>query len=125
MRMTKRKKSILELFKPENSEWVEREIGTPPLDISGVAYLPYGVESFDKRHQLESTRRTLEAMVKDGLLDKVISYEQRQNKTQGGDGVWCKCSRYGLHGKCTLTRDTGGKKSAIDGECELVESQLT
>ena len=57
MRMTSRKKKILSYFEPDNLEWVTGEIGAPPLDVSGVAYLLHGMESFDKRHQLESTRR--------------------------------------------------------------------
>jgi hypothetical protein len=36
--------------------------------VSGVAYLLHGMVSFDKRHQLESTRRTLESMVAGGCL---------------------------------------------------------
>ncbi len=45
------------------------EIGAPPLDVSGVAYLLYGTGINNNRHWLESTVRTLEAMVKDGLLE--------------------------------------------------------
>lgn len=88
-----------------------------------MAYLLYGVESFDKRHKIESIRRTLEAMVKDGQLDKITSYEQRQDTTQpsSGRGVWCNVSRYGLPGKCAVTHDTDGKQDSIDGECKLVE----
>lgn len=56
------------------------EIGTPPFDVSGVAYLLHGMASFDKRHQLESTRRTLESMVAGGLLERVTVYESRQIK---------------------------------------------
>ena len=118
MRMTAHKKEILTYFEPDNLKWVTGEIGAPPLDVSGVAYLLYGMESFNKRHQLESTRRTLEAMVRDGLLEKVVSYEQRQDTTQSNadKGVWCNCSRYGLPGTTVLLRDTGGKREAIEGE---------
>lgn len=119
MRMTSRKKEILSYFEPDSLEWVTSEIGAPPLDVSGVAYLLHGMESFDKRHQLESTRRTLESMVADGLLDKVTVYEQRQNTTQGSAssaGVWCNCSRYGLPGQCTVIRDTAGADNSISGE---------
>jgi len=76
------------------------EIGSPPLDVSGVTYLLFGMESLKKRYQLESTRRTLEAMVKDGLLEKVVSYEQRQDTKQSGDGkgiapvMACLVARY-------------------------------
>lgn len=79
MRMTSRKKEILSYYEPDSLEWVIGEIGAPPFDVSGIAYLIHGMESLDKRHQLESTRRTLENMVAGGLLEKVTVYEQRQN----------------------------------------------
>ena len=122
MRMTNRKKEILSYFEPDSLEWVTGEIGPPPFDVSGMAYLLFDVDSFRNRHQLESTRRTLEAMVKDGLLEKMISYEQRQDKTQTGDGkgVWCNCSRYGLPGSTLVTRDTGGNRDSLDGVCVRV-----
>lgn len=122
MRMTNRKKEILSYFEPDNAKWVTGEIGPPPFDVSGVAYLLHGTASFNNRHQLESTRRTLEAMTKDGLLEKVISYERRQDTTQsgGGAGVWCNCSRYGLPGSCRVLRDEGGKREAIEGEAVRV-----
>ena len=117
MRMTPRKREILRLFEPEQRELVEREIGGPPFDVSGVAYLLFDYSTDDNRHQIESTRRTLEAMVKDGLLEKIMSYEQRSNAA-GGDGIWCNCSRYGLPGRNIVVRDTGGKHDAIEGEWE-------
>ncbi|EHF5447468.1 hypothetical protein J3V09_004488, partial [Salmonella enterica] len=92
MRMTSRKKEILSYYEPDSLEWVIGEIGAPPFDVSGIAYLIHGMESLDKRHQLESTRRTLENMVAGGLLEKVTVYEQRQNITQSSadaPGVWC------------------------------------
>lgn len=52
MRMTSRKKEILSYFEPDNLEWGTGEIGAPPFDVSGVAYLLHGMVSFDKRHQL-------------------------------------------------------------------------
>ena len=124
MRMTTRKKEILSFFEPEHRKWVTSEIGAPPLDISGVAYLLHGTSSFDKNHQLESTRRTLEAMVKDELLEKVISYERRQDTTQSGDGkgVWCNCSRYGLPGQCNVVRDDGDdRRPHIEGESVRID----
>lgn len=124
MRMTSRKKEILSYYEPANREWVTSEIGAPPFDVSGVAYLLHDMVSFDKRHHLESTRRTLEGMVKSGLLEKVTSYEQRQDKIQSGagGGVWCNCSRYGLPGTVAgVIRDTGGKFEAIDGESVRIE----
>lgn len=83
MRMTSRKKEILSYFEPDNLEWVTGEIGAPPFDVSGVAYLLHGMVSFDKRHQLESTRRTLESMVAGGLLERVTVYESRQIRRGG------------------------------------------
>ncbi|EAU0147703.1 TPA: hypothetical protein RPE44_002082 [Salmonella enterica] len=122
MRLTRRKKKILSYFEPDNRKWVTGEIGAPPFDVSGLAYLLHGLDSFDKRHYLESTRRTLETMVRDGLLEKSTSYENRQNTTSdGGAGVWCNVSRYGLPGQCAVTvvreRHSTGKNDTIDGEC--------
>ncbi|EEW1781677.1 hypothetical protein ACN0A1_003185 [Escherichia coli] len=124
MRMTTRKKEILSYFEPDNLEWITGEIGAPPFDVSGVSYLLHGTSSFDKNHQLESTRRTLEAMVKDELLEKVISYERRQDTTQSGDGkgVWCNCSRYGLPGQCNVVRDDGDdRRPHIEGESVRID----
>ncbi|EML3903638.1 hypothetical protein RHQ70_001727 [Klebsiella pneumoniae] len=120
MRMTSRKKEILSYFEPDNLDWITGEIGAPPLDVSGVAYLLHGMESFDKRHQLESTRRTLENMVAGGLLVRVRVYEQRQNTTQSSadsPGVWCNVVRYGLPGSRRVIRDTSGADNSISGEC--------
>jgi len=76
------------------------------------------MDSFKSRHHQESARWTLEAMVNDGLLEKITSYEQRQDSTQSGagKGVWCNCCRYDLPGSCLVMRDDGGKGNAIDGE---------
>lgn len=121
--MTAHKKEILNYFEPDNLEWVKAEIGASPLDVSSVAYLVQGLDSFDSRHHLESTRRTLESMVREGLLEKITSYEQRQYTTQsgGGKGVWCNVSRYGLPGTCTVMRDDGGKRDAIDGKSVRID----
>ena len=86
MRMTSRKKEILSYFEPDNLEWVTGEIGAPPFDVSGVAYLLHGMGSFDKRYQLESTSRTLESMVAGGLLERMTVYESRQVR-RGGEGL--------------------------------------
>ncbi len=61
MRMTSRKKEIMELFKPDNLEWITGEIGAPPFDVAGVAYMLKGMDYFDKKSILESTRRTLDS----------------------------------------------------------------
>ena len=115
MRLTSRKKTILSCFEPDNREWVTREIGTPPLDVSGVAYLLYGTGINDKRHQLESTRRTLEAMVSDGLLERYRSREARSIVL--GSETTATVVRYGMPGTVSVVRDTGGADNAIAGEC--------
>lgn len=100
------------------------EIGAPPLDVPGVSYLLHGMKSFDKRHRLESTRRTLENMVAGGLLERVTVYEQRQNTTQSNADspvVWCNVVRYGLPGWCRVIRDTSGADNSISGACGLAE----
>ncbi|WP_413499130.1 hypothetical protein [Buttiauxella gaviniae] len=124
MRITSRKKKILTFYEPENREWITGEVGAPPLDVSGVTYLLHGMTSFDKNYQLESTRRTLAAMVKDGLLERVNVYERRQNKNQsgGGEGVHCVVARYGLPGECSIMRDNGGNgRPHIDGESVRID----
>ncbi|WP_254877976.1 hypothetical protein [Salmonella enterica] len=125
MRLTSRKKEILSYFEPVNRDWVTAEIGTPPFDVSCVTWLLYRPHASKERHYLESTRRTLEAMVRDGLLEKSTSYEQRHNRKYGSseDGVRCKVSRYGLPGQCAVTRDDLGVDGAIDGECVRLPDQ--
>lgn len=87
-------KEILSYFEPDSLDWVTGEIGAPPFDVSGVAYLLHGMVSFDKRHQLESTRRTLESMVAGGLLERVTVYESRQIRRGGETNA--TVVRYGL-----------------------------
>lgn len=114
MRLTSRKKTILSYFEPDNRGWVTGEIGAPPLDVSGVAYLLYGTGINDNRHWLESTRRMLEAMVKDGQLEKYRSRESR-SITLGGETT-ATVIRYGLPGTVLVVRDTEGADGAVDGE---------
>lgn len=119
MRMTKRKKEIMNLFAADSLDWVTSEIGAPPFDVVGVAYILNGMDSFDKKSIVESARRTLDSMVADGLLEKVSSYERRQNRTQGsGDspGVHCVVSRYGLPGQCNLVKYEDNGRDFIEGE---------
>lgn len=114
MRLTIRKKEILSYFEPDNREWVTSEIGAPPLDVSGVAYLLYGTGIDDNRHWLESTGRTLETMVKDGLLERYRSKETR-SITLGGETT-ATVIRYGLPGTVSVVHDKEGADGAIDGE---------
>ncbi|EAV0889092.1 hypothetical protein ETK16_09575 [Salmonella enterica] len=120
MRLTSRKKKILSYFEPDNREWVTVEIGAPPLDVSGVAYLIYGVGVSDNKHWLESTRRTLETMVRDGLLERTRVREARD--TLHGETT-ATVIRYGLPGQCAVIRGSDGKKGAIDGECVRLHEQ--
>ncbi|EEW3296341.1 hypothetical protein JQD07_002224 [Escherichia coli] len=114
MRLTQYKKETLSYFTPDNLAWVSVEIGNPPFDVSGVAYLLHGMDSFNSRYQIESTRRTLEAMVRDGLLERINVFERREG---AGDGVRRKVARYGLPGHSVVVRDGEGRNGAIDGEC--------
>lgn len=119
MRLTKRKKEILALFERDSLEWVTTEIGAPPFDVSGVAYMLHGSESFSKKSIIESVRRTLESMVADGLLEKIPSFETRQNKHQSSaqsPGVRCVVSRYGLPGEHRITKYQDAGSDYIDGE---------
>ncbi|MBQ0264846.1 hypothetical protein LHV25_12360 [Providencia rettgeri] len=123
MRMTKRKIEIMNLFAADNLEWVTSEIGAPPFDVAGVAYILNGMDSFDKKSIVESARRTLDSMVSDGLLEKVSSYERRQNRTQGSSdspGVRCVVSRYGLPGQCNLVKYEDNGEDFIEGKCVRV-----
>ncbi|MGQ3663804.1 hypothetical protein [Citrobacter braakii] len=114
MRMTNRKKEILSYFEPDNLAWVVKEIGAPPLDVSGVAYLLNGgTIGRTERYKLESTRRTLEIMVKNGQLERVRVKEARE--THLGGEVTTTVIRYGLPGTCTVIRDEDGADNVIDG----------
>lgn len=117
MRLTSRKKEILSYFETGNRDWVTGEIGAPPFDVSGITWLLYRPHASKELHY--------EAMVRDGLLEKSTSYEQRQNRkyASSNDGVRCKVSRYGLPGQCTVTRDDLGVNGAIDGECVRLPEQ--
>ncbi|EJG2380941.1 hypothetical protein DN592_10335 [Raoultella ornithinolytica] len=68
MRLTNRKQEILSYFEPDKRDWVTDEVGAPPLDVSGVAYLLYGTGINDNRHWLDPTWRTIESIVTGGLL---------------------------------------------------------
>lgn len=63
-------------------------------------------------------------MAKDDLLEKIASYERRQNKHQGSSsspGVRCVVSRYGLCGKCRLVKYKNDGEDFIEGECARVD----
>ena len=77
MRMTRHKKQILELYKPEYRDWVRVEAGDPPFDVRGVTVLLYGSE-YQRYH--------IEVKVREPRFDVRI----------GGDGAHCTVIRYGL-----------------------------
>ncbi|MGQ9192791.1 hypothetical protein ACUU1C_21775, partial [Klebsiella pneumoniae] len=60
-------------------------------------------------------RRTLEAMVKDRLLERYRSRETR-SIVLGGETT-ATVVRYGMPGTVSVVRDTGGADNAIAGEC--------
>lgn len=113
MRLASRKKEILSYFKPANRKWVTAGIGDPPFDVSGMAYLIYRLDVSDNRYCLESTRRTLETMVRDGLPERIRVRETRD--TLHGETM-ATVILYGLSGQCVVVRDRAGRKGAIDGE---------
>ena len=86
----------------------------PSFDISSVAYLLYETGISKNRHWLESTRRTLEAMVKDGLLERYRSREAR-SIVLGGETT-ATVVRYGLPGTVSVVHDKDGAGGAIEGE---------
>ncbi|EPR2558256.1 hypothetical protein ACU01H_000684 [Escherichia coli] len=69
------------------------EAGEPPFDVHGVSSLLYGDTL---RYHIEATRRTLNAMVRDGLLERMKVREPRFDVRIGGDGAYCTVIRYGL-----------------------------
>ncbi|HHO0177026.1 hypothetical protein J8995_14860 [Klebsiella quasipneumoniae subsp. quasipneumoniae] len=115
MKLTSRKKTILSYFEQDNRAWVTGEIGAPPLDVSSAEYLLYGTGINDNRHWIESTRRTLEAMGKDGLLEGYRNREAR-SIVMGGETI-ATVVRYGIPGTVSVVRDMEGAANAIAGEC--------
>lgn len=60
----------------------------------------------------------------DGLLEKVSSYERRQNKHEGlssSSGVRCVVSRYGLLGRCHIVKCENNGEDFIEGECVKID----
>lgn len=123
MRLTSRKKTILSYFEQDNREWVTGEIGAPPLDASSAEYLLYGTGINDNRHLLESTRLTLEEMMKDGvLLPGRYHYREARSIVLGGETTVIVV-RYDLTGIVSAVRDRESAYNAIAGEFSHVASQ--
>ncbi len=99
MRMTLRKKEILSYFAYEQRAWISRVAGAPPLDATEIAYLLCGAHRENSRHWLESVRRTLKVMVKEGLLEEIRVKELRQ--TVPGTTT-SSVVRYGLPGETVM-----------------------
>lgn len=99
MRMTSRKNEILSYFAPGQRAWLSRVVGPPPLDATEIAYLLCGPLRENSRHWLESVRRTLKIMVKDGLLEEIRVRELRQ--TISGTTT-SSVVRYGVPGEMAV-----------------------
>jgi hypothetical protein len=115
MRLTNRKQEILSYFEPDKRDWVTDEIGAPPLDVSGVAYLLHGTGINNNQHWLESTRRTLEAMVKDGLLERYRSREARSIVLGGVMTATATVVRYGLVDNVSVVRNAEVPDDSVSG----------
>lgn len=115
MRLTNRKQEILSYFEPDKRDWVRDEIGAPPLDVSGVAYLLHGTGINNNQHWLESTGRTLEAMVKDGLLERYRSREARSIILGGVMTATATVVRYGLVDNVSVVRNAEVPDDSVSG----------
>lgn len=127
MRLTKHKREILDVFRDAESGLLKSEIGMPPLDVRGISYMLHGMNG-SKKSKLENVRRTLDAMVADGLLDKAKLYDRRQNRMQGwsdAPGVVCLVSMYSLKGHMPKVTEYRPHKmdSYIDCEFSVVENK--
>lgn len=91
------------------------EIGAPPLDVSGVAYLLHGTGINNNQHWLESTGRTLEAMVKDGLLERYRSREARSIILGGVMTATATVVRYGLVDNVSVVRNAEVPDDSVSG----------
>ena len=125
MRLTSRKKAILDLFSPDMAEIVRFKVGDPPFDVVGVCRMIIGFGDL-KPSDLWSVRRTLNQMVDDGLLEKAEFVERRINKTQGwsdAPGVVCSVFRYGLKGQMTQVRRYKRRddEQFIEGEYSVLQ----
>lgn len=115
MRLTNRKQEILSYFEPDKRDWVTDEIGAPPLDVSGVAYLLHGTGINNNQHWLESTRRTLEAMVKDGLLERYRSREARSIVLGGVMTATATVVHYGIVDNVSVVRNAEVPDDSVSG----------
>ncbi|HCM6251591.1 TPA: hypothetical protein N3Z61_001628 [Klebsiella pneumoniae] len=103
------------LYAYDKRDWVTDEIGAPPLDVSGVAYLLHGTGINNNQHWLESTRRTLEAMVKDGLLERYRSREARSIVLGGVMTATATVVRYGLVDNVSVVRNAEVPDDSVSG----------
>ena len=115
MRLTNRKQEILSYFEPDKRDLVTDEIGTPPLDVSGVAYLLHGTGINNNQYWLESTMRTLEAIVKDELLERYRSLETRSIVLGGVMTATATVVRYGLADNVSVVRNAEAPDDSVSG----------
>lgn len=116
MRMTCRKKKILSYYQPEHREQITNLIGLPPFDVYSVALLLRDGDTAKDRHHIESTRRTLDNMVRYGVLERVSVREWRNGRYGPLEST---VIRYGLPGDSTALRDADSVDCAINesGKC--------
>lgn len=82
MKLTEKKKKIIDLFHPDCEDLVFSEVGYYPLDAISVSQLT--------NRDIRATRRSLEALVRDGLLVREKSegyYEVSTGRTMHRPGV--------------------------------------
>ncbi|EOY8362082.1 hypothetical protein AIT68_003621 [Salmonella enterica subsp. salamae] len=107
MRKTKRKEAILAMYAPRTLSPREEirllmVAGKPPFDVACIASFLYGEGTARKNPTLyRSLRRTLEAMVKAGQLERVKAPEKRFFGLLTSHIV-----RYALPGTCAVAGET-------------------
>ncbi|EJJ0330726.1 hypothetical protein NI508_000013 [Salmonella enterica] len=108
-RMTKKKAQILNVFSYENADFIKSEVGGWPLTARDVLYLTQGLGDKDKElDQIRAMRRTLETLVRDGLLvheDSESYYEVSTSRTIHRKGI-----AYDLPKALRVGRPAGSEK---------------
>ena len=97
MRLTQYKKEITPqlLSLPTILAGVRGEIGNPPFDVSGVAYLLYGMDSTTTDISSNQQGAHLKRWSRDGLLERVLTC---MSGVREQVMVFVEGARYGLPG---------------------------
>lgn len=122
MRMTKKKKAILDILGADGEDLkaIEFEIGKKPFDVSGISYLLHGHTTPDKERINEiSTLRTLKTMVRDGQIESFKTVEEVFSLVFKSDSCRRKIWKFCLPGESAFKFDVRDK-DFIDGECEVL-----